>query len=104
MPGATGQAVTPAGGGTARLWFWPWIAASLAAVGLLLIFHQVVRGAVLQGELRQVEALAYADAVGRCKRVTGARDRDACLVRVQPQAHHAAILQAPIVQAQGIGP
>jgi len=85
--------VTPSGGSAARPWLWPWIAASLAAVGLMLIFHQVVRGAVLQGELRQVAAMAQADAMWRCKGVAELRDRDSCMVQLQTGVRQAALVQ-----------
>ena len=85
--------MTQPGGSAARSWLWPWIAASLAAVGLMLTFHHVVRGAVLQGELRQVAAVEHADAMWRCKGAAGARDRDSCMAQLQTEVRQAALVQ-----------
>jgi hypothetical protein len=54
--------------------------AALAAVALLVGFHQVVRGAVQQGELRHVAWVVHADTVWRCNALRGQSERDDCLV------------------------
>ena len=51
------------------------ILATLAMLGLLLAFHQVVLGAVQQGELRRKATAMQADAAWRCNAMPGARSR-----------------------------
>ncbi len=58
------------------------IVATLAMLGLLLAFHQVVLGAVQQGELRRKATAMQADAAWRCNALPGARSRDGCLMRL----------------------
>jgi hypothetical protein len=86
--------MTPIRFGAARSWLWPGIVASLAILGLLLIFHQVVRGAVRQGELRQAAAMAHADAVRRCQARSDSRERDGCLARLSTVPPDEAVVQA----------
>jgi hypothetical protein len=86
--------MTPIGFGAARSWLWPGIAASLGILGLLLIFHQVVRGAVRQGELRQAAAIAHADAVRHCQARSDSRERDGCLARLSTVTPDEAVFQA----------
>lgn len=45
--------------------FWPALVATVALLGLLLAFHQVVSGAVQKGELRRTLAATQADEAGR---------------------------------------
>jgi len=54
--------------------------AALAAVALLVAFHDVVRGAVRNGELRRVATAVHADTVWRCNALRGQSVRDDCLV------------------------
>jgi len=61
---------------------WPAILAALAIFGLLLAFHQVVRGAVQQGELRRKATATHAEAVWRCNALGGLHGRDDCLLQV----------------------
>jgi hypothetical protein len=60
---------------------WPGTLAALAIVGLLLAFHQVVRGAVEQGELRRKATAMQAEAVWRCNALRGPLGRDDCLLQ-----------------------
>jgi hypothetical protein len=62
---------------------WPGILAALAIVGLLAAFHQVVRGAVQQGELRRIATAVHAEAAWRCNALRGLHVRDNCLVEAR---------------------
>ena len=57
------------------------ILATLAMLGLLLAFHQVVLGAVQQGELRRKATAMQADAAWRCNAMPVARSREGCLMQ-----------------------
>ena len=61
---------------------WAGILLTIAIIGLLVAFHQVVRGAVQQGELRRQATATYAEAVWRCnalraRQLPGAPECDA---------------------------
>jgi hypothetical protein len=56
--------------------------ALLAGLGLLLAFHQVVRGAVQQGELRGKTAAMQSETAWRCNVLSGTRSREICLVQL----------------------
>jgi hypothetical protein len=58
---------------------WLSVLASLSLLGLLLAFHQVVRSAVRQGELRREIATLHSTAAWRCNAMRGRPDRDSCL-------------------------
>jgi hypothetical protein len=58
------------------------VLATLVMLGLLLAFHQVVLGAVQQGELRRKAAATQADAAWRCNAIPGARSREGCLMQL----------------------
>ena len=60
------------------------VLATLAMLGLLLAFHQVVLGAVQQGELRRKATAMQADAAWRCNALPAARSREGCLVQLNP--------------------
>ena len=53
--------------------------ATTAVLALLLAFHQVVQGAVQQGESRRQAAAALADATWRCKALRGVDHARDCL-------------------------
>lgn len=59
--------------------FWPGMLVALTILGLLLAFHQVVRGAVLQGELRLQAVALHANATSRCNSMRNVRDSKTCL-------------------------
>ena len=69
---------------------WPWVrsaawsrfAGTLAILGLVVTFHQVVRGAVQQGEVRRQATAAHAEAVWRCRTLRGQGVRVDCLLRL----------------------
>ena len=58
---------------------WPAALATLVIVGMLLAFHQVVSGAVLQGEMRRKASAMDVEANWRC----GPRARDSCLQQLK---------------------
>ena len=61
---------------------WPGVALILVSCGLVVAFHQVVRGAVEQGDTRRKGAATHAEAVWRCKALQGPRLRVECLLRL----------------------
>ena len=61
---------------------WPGLLATLAFLGLLLAFHQVVRGAVQQGELRRATTAAHAAATWRCAGLGAPGLRERCLAEL----------------------
>jgi hypothetical protein len=64
--------------------------AIVGIVGLLAAFHHVVRGAVLQSELRRQAIATHAEAVWRCNAL---RVRDSCLAQLNAAPHDDATLQ-----------
>jgi hypothetical protein len=58
------------------------ILALLAGLGLLLAFHQVVRGAVQQGQLRHKTAAMQAETAWRCNVLSATRSGEICLVQL----------------------
>lgn len=60
--------------------------ATLAALGMLMVFHTVVSDAVQQGEVRRQVSALRADAMWRCKNLPNLAARAACLLRVNAPA------------------
>lgn len=58
--------------------------ATLAIVGLLVIFHQVVRGAVAEGEARRKAAAAQFEVAWRCNAEPGLHVRGTCPPLLNP--------------------
>ena len=77
---------------------WPGIVAMLGIIGLLLTFHQVVLGAVQQGELRRQATATHAEATWRCNALQGLRASDTCLMQLNAAAPGYAMLQAANTQ------
>jgi hypothetical protein len=73
---------------------WPGLLATLAVLGLVLAFHQVVRGAVEQGDLRRAASAARAEAAWRCAVLRGPLPRDSCLAQADAAQHIEPSLQA----------
>ncbi len=73
---------------------WPGLLATLAMLALLLAFHQVVRGAVEQGDLRRAATAARSDAAWRCNALGGLVKREACLLQLGTPRPGEASLQA----------
>jgi hypothetical protein len=71
---------------------WLRILAALAAVGLLVTFHQVVRGAVQQGESRRIATAVHAESVWRCKALGTPLVRDSCLLQARTVAMVASVI------------
>jgi len=68
--------------------------ATLIIVGLLLAFHQVVRGAVQQSELRLKATAMYSEATWRCNTLRGPSAVESCLLQLKAQAESNALRQA----------
>ena|SRR5947199_2711060 len=74
---------------------WPSALAGLIIVALLMGFHQVVRQAVHQGELLRMSTATRAEAVWRCKSLSGTRMRAACLAQLDAPPSEPAQADAP---------
>lgn len=72
---------------------WPGILAALIILGMLLAFHQVVVGAVQQGELRHKATAMQAEAAWRCNSLRGLDASGSCLLQLNLAAHGDAVLQ-----------
>jgi hypothetical protein len=57
------------------------VLAALVVVGMLLIFHAVVQGAVQDGESRRQAGVTQAAATWRCSLLRDLRARDICLLQ-----------------------
>lgn len=73
---------------------WPLIAAILALLGMLLVFHYVVREALRQSELRHKAMALHAEGVWRCRNLQGREVSGTCLLQVNAEARKAALLHA----------
>lgn len=62
---------------------WLGLLASLMIVGMLLTFHQIVHGAVQQGELRHKAKAAYAEASWRCSMLQRQGAADTCKAQLK---------------------
>lgn len=58
---------------------WPVILAAVIMLGMLLTFHQVVRGAVHRSELRHKAAHLHDEVTWRCKILRGLSESESCL-------------------------
>ena len=65
---------------------WSSLLLAAAVLALLLAFHQVVSGAVVQGESRRQATAALADATWRCKALRSGDDSRECLAQLQAQS------------------
>lgn len=59
------------------------ILATLITLSLMLVFHQIVLGAVAQGELRQQARTLQSQALWRCNSSPDTHGRDNCLRQVK---------------------
>lgn len=73
---------------------WKGALAALMLLGLLLAFHQVVRSAVRQGELRREIAALHSAAAARCNELRGRLVRDSCLQKLSASPLDPAALRA----------
>jgi hypothetical protein len=78
----------------ARSPVWPGILAALAIIGMILIFHHIVRDAVQQAEARHRAITVHAEATWRCKALRVQPMRDSCLVQLNAVPHNGATPQA----------
>ncbi len=76
---------------------WPVTLATLVIFGMLAAFHEVVRGAVLQGEQQRKASALQVEANWRCNTVKDLRARDNCLWQLNTAAYAEAGLRAPDV-------
>jgi hypothetical protein len=72
---------------------WPGLLAALIILGMLLAFHQVVVGAVQQGELRHKVSAMQAEAAWRCNSLRGLDAIGSCLLELNSTAHGDPLLQ-----------
>ena len=68
---------------------WPAVLASVAILVLLVAFDQVVRGAVIQSELRRQAAAVHAEAAWRCKALRGRGVSQTCLAQLNRESERA---------------
>ncbi len=65
---------------------WLTVLGSLVILGMLMAFHQVVHGAVQQGQLRHKAIALQAGAIGRCHILPGRDASDRCLLQMNARA------------------
>lgn len=73
---------------------WRGALAALTLPGLLLAFHQVVRSAVREGELRREITALHSAAAFRCNELRGRLVRDSCLTKLNASSPDVAALRA----------
>lgn len=79
---------------SARSPMWQAIVVVPIALGLLLAFHHVVRGAVRQSEFLQHTSALNAEASWRCQVMPGPHDSKSCLMSLNALSRSEAILLA----------
>lgn len=79
---------------------WPGILAGLLIFSLLLAFHQVVRGAVEQGAVRQKATALYNEGVLHCNSLRDPGASGSCLSQLRAQPDDNA--ETPILNDQGV--
>jgi hypothetical protein len=83
-------------------WAWdgvrsPWtsgLLATLVIFGMLMAFHDVVSGAVRQGEIRNKAIAAHVTATLRCNSLRDPHARDSCLLQLETAASAEGLLAA----------
>lgn len=70
---------------------WQAILAAVLTAGLLLAFHQVVQGAVLQGEVRRQAFATHTMETSRCNTLGEAGATSSCLLELKASAAPRAI-------------
>lgn len=73
---------------------WPAMLGGLMILSLLLAFHQVVQGAVEQGELRHKATAVHAEATWRCNILPGLGASDNCLSQLRAMVDAGGLLTA----------
>ena len=77
---------------------WLAVLASLVILGMLMAFHQVVHGAVQQGQLRHKTNALQAGAIGRCHILPGRDASDRCLLQLSALANNNGLTYIPSMQ------
>lgn len=77
---------------------WLSILGTLVILAMLITFHQVVRGAVQQGQLRQKAISLQAGAIGRCTILPGRQASDRCLLQMRAIANGDGVTDAASMQ------
>ena len=72
----------------------PVVLAVLIILGMLLAFHQVVRGAVQQSELRHKAAAMHTEVTWRCNILRDPREAASCLLQLNAVTPGDAMLHA----------
>jgi hypothetical protein len=73
---------------------WHLMAAILALLGMLLVFHYVVRESLRESELRHKAMALNAEAIWRCNNLQGREASGTCLLQVNAEARKVALLHA----------
>lgn len=73
---------------------WPVILATLIILGMLLAFHQLVKGVVRQSDLRHKAVALHAEATWRCNKLRGRDASGSCPLRINAEARRDAVVQA----------
>jgi hypothetical protein len=66
-----------------RAIYWLEILGVIAVLSLLLVFHQVVQGVVVQADLRREVMTMHAEATWRCNALQGLRASQSCLLQLK---------------------
>ena len=77
---------------------WLALLASLVILSMLIAFHQVVHGAVQQGQLRHTANALQAGAIGRCNMLPGRDASDRCLLQLSALANDNGLTGTPSMQ------
>lgn len=78
--------------------FWSTLLGSLVILGMLLAFHQVVHGAVQQGQLRHKANALQTAAIARCNILRGRDASDRCLMQLSALAKGSGLTNIPSMQ------
>jgi hypothetical protein len=73
---------------------WPVILATVTLLGMLLTFHQVVRGAVQQSESRHKAEAMRTEVTWRCNLLRDLRESESCLLQLNAVDHGDTLLRA----------
>lgn len=77
---------------------WLTLLVILVILGMLMAFHQVVHGAVEQGQLRHKANVLQAGAIGRCNILPGRDASDRCLLQLSALANDNGLTHIPSMQ------
>ena len=77
---------------------WLTVLGSLLILGMLTAFHQVVHGAVQQGQMRHKANALQTGAIGRCHILPGRDASDRCLLQLRALANDNDLANVPGMQ------